>query len=471
MSHNRTMNAQQTALLRSIDPADLGRRLRAARLARGLTQSQLAGSDVSVGYISRIESGSRRPNATVLGHLAARLELPVEQLLVGVEPREIDEIRLALDFAELSLESGEPAEAEARSAEALARAGSSSLHDLVDRGRLLHSRALEALGRLDEAIIELETLAAECRSDRVRTQAGIALCRGYRDSGDLTMAIQAGENVLARLAGSPLEQTDEGVQLALTLAAAYYERGDTGRAVRACRSALGKAERLGSPRARASAYWNASIIEAERGAVVDAVALAERALALLGEGQDARNLARLRTTLGTLQLRLDPPDVAGAQHNLELAHEELAWSSASPVDRARNDLALARAHFLTGDLVTAGLLSERVHAAVGDQAPLVAADAMSLAGQVLLAQDDVSGASRCFQKSIHTLTGVGADRSAAQLWFEMASLLEQVGLQDAARDAYRRAAISAGVRTRSTSVFDTAEGERRAPAALGNERG
>jgi len=445
------MEIRQVDLLRSIDPEDLGRRLRAARLAKGLTQGELAGADVSVGYISRIESGQRRPNAKVLSALAARVGVTLDQLLVGVAPRELDQIRLALDFAELSLESGEPHEAETRSAEALSRAQSSSLEDLTDRARFVHARALEALGRLDNAILELEALVASTTSGLVQVRAGIALCRCFRDSGDLTKAIEAGENILGHLAGTPLEPTDEAVQLAVTLAAAYFERGDSGHAVRVCRTALTKAEALGSSTARASAYWNASMMEAERGAIIDAVPLAERALALLGEGQDVRNLARLRTELGTMLLRLDPPQVADAQRNLEKAAEELAWSSASPVDVARNDLALARALFLTGDVDAAEALSAQVRSAIGDQAPLVAADAIVLQGQVVAAQGDPSAAAHLFQQAVHALTGVGADRAAAQLWFELADLLEDVGMLDASRDAYRSAAAAAGVRVRSSN--------------------
>ena len=78
-------------------------------------------------------------------------------------------------------------------------------------------------------------------------------------------------------------------------AAAYCERGDTAHAVRLCSKAIAQAETLDSPRARASAYWNASVMQANRGDIVAAVPLAERALSLLSEGQDARNLARLRT--------------------------------------------------------------------------------------------------------------------------------------------------------------------------------
>lgn len=448
------MDARQADLLTSIDPLALGRRLRAARVAKGLTQTELAGTSISVGYVSRIESGHRRPNGKVLTELATRLGVPVDQLLVGAAPRELDEIRLALDFAELALESGEPVEAESHSAQALARAESTSLDDMADRAHFLHARALEALGRLDDAILELEALVSHTTSDLVKVRAGVALSRGYRDSGDLTKAIEAGEQILDRLAGTPLEQTDESVQLAVTTAAAYFERGDTGHAVRLCRTAVAKAEALGSSTARASAYWNASLMEANRGAVGDAVSLAQRALALLGEGRDARNLARLRTQLGTMQLRLDPPEVTEAQRNLDMAAEELAWSSASPVDVARNDLARARAHLLTGDLDAAARLTQQVQAALGRQAPLVRGDALSLTGQILMARGDVPRAASYFQEAVLAMTGAGADRSAAQQWFELADLLDSVGLVDASRDAYRNAAASAGVRARPGSRVD-----------------
>ncbi len=146
-----------------------------------------------------------------------------------------------------------------------------------------------------------------------------------------------------------LDACDEHVQLAVTLASAYFERGDTGHAVRICRTAVARAEQLGSPTARASAYWNTAIMESHRGDTAAAVPLAERALALLGEGKDTRNLARLRQQLGTMQLSLDPPAVDDARRNLEQAAREYEWARATPVDIAKNDLSLARARYLAGD--------------------------------------------------------------------------------------------------------------------------
>ena len=229
-------------MLRTIDPAELGLRLRAARVAKGMTQTDLAGEEVSVGYVSRIEAGHRRPNLQVLTDLCRRLGTPVEQLLMGVAPQDLEHIRLTLDFAELSLESGQPQAAEAQAREARELAEAASLKDLVYRARYLLARSLEAQGFVDDAIIELESLIVPMTGGVMRIKAGIALSRCYRESGDFGRAVEVGEHMLEHLADTPLDTSDEAVQLAVTVAAAYYVRGDVGQAVRVCRKAMAKAE-------------------------------------------------------------------------------------------------------------------------------------------------------------------------------------------------------------------------------------
>ena len=441
------MDATQVELLRCAEPAEVGRRLRAARVAKGLTQSEVAGGGVSVAYVSRMESGQRRPTAKVLAEVAERLDVSVDHLLGAMAPREIDEIRLALDYAELALESGEPDEAATRALEARERLRTATdIGGLTERASFLHARALEAQGQIDDAILELEKLT-DSGWGLMQVQAGIALSRVYRESGDLGRAIDTGERVLDRVADLGLESCDEAVQLAVTIAAAYFERGDSGHAVRLCRAAILKAEELGSPTARASAYWNASVMQAGRGDLGDAIPLAERALALLSEGRDARNLARLRTELGRLQLALDPPAVDDARHNLEQAAAELTWTSATPLDRAWIELSLARASYLTGDLAGTRELTASVFAMTAGHAPLLEAEARSLEGQTYAQEGLLDEAARSYQQAILLLSGIGADRGAAQLWFDLADHLDQIGMTEAARDAYRRAAASTGLRT------------------------
>lgn len=435
-------------MLKEIDPAQLGDRIRAARVAKGWTQTQLAGTEISVGYVSRIESGQRRPNSIVLDDMATRLGVPVDHLLRGVTAREYDEIRLTLDFAELSLESGQHLEAESQAREALDRAIGTSQEELVFRARFLIARALENQGNMDDAILELEPLVAAPEGGILRIKCAIGLSRCYRESGDFGKAIEVGERVMAQLAGTPLDSADEAVQMAVTLAAAYNERGDSGQAIRTCRKAVAKAEQLTSPMARASAYWNASVFEADHGSVSNAVPLAERALALLAEGQGGRNLALLRTQLGIMQLRLDPPSVEEAHANLDKAAEELVWCSASAIEIARNNLARARAFYLEGDVHTAQSTCVEVFTVVDGEAPFIAADAKTLEGQVAAANGDVTSAKSSYLQAVFILSGLGADRGAAQLWFELASLLEDVGELESARDAYRSAAASTGLRAR-----------------------
>lgn len=442
------MDSADAALLKEIDPSQLGDRLRSARVAKGWTQTQLAGEHISVGYVSRIESGQRRPNAAVLDDMATRLGVPVDHLLRGVTAREYDEIKLTLDFAELSLESGQHIEAETQAREALDRALIGSQEELAYRARYLIARVLENVGSMDDAILELEPLVAAREGGLLRIKCAIALSRCYRESGDLVKATEVGERVLAQLAGTPLDSSDEAVQMAVTLAAAYNERGDSGQAVRTCRKAITKAEGMSSPVARASAYWNASIFESQQGFVSNAVPLAERALALLSEGAGGRNLARLRNSLGTMQLRLDPPDITEAQANLDKAAEEMAWCSASAVDIADNELARARAFFLQGRTTDAADLCASALSTAGHGAPLLAADVRTLQGQIVLSQGDLDGAKTAYRNAVMLLTGVGADRGAAQLWFELASLLEDVGDLEASRECYRSAAASTGLRAR-----------------------
>jgi transcriptional regulator with XRE-family HTH domain len=150
------MDSRLAAVLAQTDRVELGGRLRSARQARGLTQGEVADDVMSVAYLSRIESGHRQPTALALEALAVRLDVSVESLLGVADRREVHEMRLALDYAELSLESGQPEDAEAHLSKALDALASKEMEGMRERARLLHARALEATHREDDAVLELE---------------------------------------------------------------------------------------------------------------------------------------------------------------------------------------------------------------------------------------------------------------------------------------------------------------------------
>lgn len=451
------MNAENARLLRTVDPAVLGERLRSARVASGLTQRELGAPEASVAHVSRIEAGARRPGLALLVAMAGRLGTTPRVLLLGASAGEAEEVELALTFVELALESGDVASALERSGIVLGRARSVARADLLHRALLAHGRALESNGRLEDAIDVLDDLVGLDGTGLTWARGGIALCRCTRDSGDLARAIDTGETVRARLTAAGLDGTDESVQLTVTLASAYHERGDVAFAARLCRDAVRRAEATGSPTARASAYWNASIVLSEAGSTAEALPLAERALSLLSEGSDTRNLARLRVELASLQLSADPPQVGAAEENLERGLDQLRASSASPVDIGRITLARARVCLLRGDAVGADQLACQASDELGELAPLVLADALSVQGQALHLLGDPAAVDR-YRSAVLVLTGIGADRSAARLWYDLGTLLEASGETAEALDAFRRAAASTGLRGTTVARATTQAG-------------
>lgn len=450
------MNAKQLAALRTADPLVLGRRIKEARTARGLRQGEMAGNDASVTHVSRIEAGQRKPTPQILEAFATRLMMSVDELLSTPHSDVSDRVRLLIDYAELALENAEPVEAEKHASEALAALPLG--HPLNRRAALLHSRAFEAQGRPAEAIAELEPLVAAGGLDAL--PAAIALCRCLRDSGDLFRSIEVGEASMRTMRDAELDGSDDAVQLVVTVAASHYEAGDVATAARLCREAVAAAEALGTPKAKAAAYWNASMVESHRGNVSGALPLARQALALLSEGRDSRNLARLRCLLGILEMRSEPPALDEALATLTQADDELRSSSASPVDIARNWVALARVHLMNGDPAAAERLAEEAVELLGDTAPLMEADARAILGQVAARNDHHKIAKGQFERAAAILTGIGADRTAAQLWYELGTCMEDLGMDTEARVAFKRAAASTGlslppgVRPRSEITVD-----------------
>ena len=65
---------------------NVGAKLKEARLAKRYTQSQLAGNDFSVSYISAIERGQIHPSLRALEIFAMRLGLSSKDLLVAQAP-------------------------------------------------------------------------------------------------------------------------------------------------------------------------------------------------------------------------------------------------------------------------------------------------------------------------------------------------------------------------------------------------
>ncbi|MEV4082063.1 helix-turn-helix domain-containing protein, partial [Nonomuraea fuscirosea] len=138
----------------------IGDRVRGLRLNRRMSQAQLAGPDLSDSYVSLIESGKRTPTPVVARLLAERLGCTTEFLLHGIEPRQRIDTELGLRHAELELQHGDPSVAADRFTE-IVKAADEENAMLTAQARFGRARALEAQGRLGQAVEAFERLRRE----------------------------------------------------------------------------------------------------------------------------------------------------------------------------------------------------------------------------------------------------------------------------------------------------------------------
>ena len=80
----------------TMDSAELGKRIKEARLARKMTQADVVGDFITRNMLSQIESGTANPSVKTLTYLAKVLQLPVNYLLPD-ELETFDETENAAD--------------------------------------------------------------------------------------------------------------------------------------------------------------------------------------------------------------------------------------------------------------------------------------------------------------------------------------------------------------------------------------
>ncbi|MBX6769091.1 MAG: helix-turn-helix transcriptional regulator, partial [Actinomadura rubrobrunea] len=282
-------------------PGNVGERVRNLRLTRRLSQAQLAGHDLSDSYISLIESGKRTPTPTVLRMLAERLGCTPEYLAEGVEPEQRAHLEVRERHAQLALLAGDADAAAAGFDDVIAR---SDDPELTARARWGRARALEELGRTEEAIALFEELREQAERDPGRSSwlpSVIALARCYHTVGDLGQAIALGERTLARLRELGLTVGEEHTEIGRILLLAYVDRSDPGRAHALGRTLVG-GDAAAADDQVGEHYRRASSKALEEGAVGDALYLADQALAACS-GRTPR-LARARLNLAAAKALL-----------------------------------------------------------------------------------------------------------------------------------------------------------------------
>lgn len=425
----------------------IGARIRSLREAAGLSQEQLAAPELSASYLSRIEAGARPASQRVLAILAPRLGVSAEQLLSGKDPQVSDRLRLEVRTVLFELAQGD-ADAAAERLKGLSEHGQGPL--FAAELNAASAKVAEAQGRLEHALEAWELAVANSAPFSAEWfEAAISVVRTNRLVGDLQRSIQAGEAFLEQVEAASLEDTTESVRLLLTLSGSHHEQGDVVHAARLARTALRRAERGADPRALASAYWNNSLILADRGDVREALTMAERAVAMFSEHGARRELAMTRVVYA--QMLVKTGDADKALGLLDTAESELEMVGTAS-DLAYCVREQSRAALATGRPSDAIDLADRALAKLGSGSRIQVADAYLLRGRAQLDLGQRAEANDSLQAAAVHLAAIGAHRQAAHAWAELGECLDGVGDVAASRDAFRAASACMGVTVSAGSV-------------------
>lgn len=279
----QVMTPSLAGLSRTIDPSELGRRIRDARVAAGMTQAQVANGEVTTAYISRIEDGQRRPALHLLERMAARMETSLHQLLTGASTAEVRQLELEVEHAAVALGFGRAEEALAVATAASVRCEAFGDPALLAEALRVKAEAQLATGDLAQAVASLEALTEHLVPDMNTLRALISLCRCYCETDQLSRAVAVGElaeRMATRLEISGLAET---ARLAAVRADALLRRGDHDGAAEVSRVALDAASTgPHSTLDQAASYWRASLSESSaNGPTPAAIELAKVALSLV----------------------------------------------------------------------------------------------------------------------------------------------------------------------------------------------
>ena len=170
----------------------VGERLRQARLARGLTQEQLARGVATKGFISQVECNRATPSLSKLRLIAERLGMPLGHFTGDPSPMELTYLRKS---AELALKAKEPGHALALVEEADPLA--STANERADLERL-RGMALDALGRLPEALVAFQTAAADAPPDDPELNGAIytEIATVLNEQEQFNFAVEAGRRAM-----------------------------------------------------------------------------------------------------------------------------------------------------------------------------------------------------------------------------------------------------------------------------------
>jgi len=421
----------------------LGERVRQLRIARGLTQTELAGQRFSKEYVSQIERGKTRPTAETVEWLADRLGVDATFLEIGVSSSERERVESIIARAETAIEAGEH-DGVVAELDALGPAlAAVAAPELELRSLLASSWARMYLGETRKAIELLDRARgiAEAPSftdvSRAEVLYQLACCRYKLSSISTAIALYSQSLELVERSGLPADRLRSHIYS--WRARCYRRQRDWEAAKEDVERSLELAEGLNDRRAVANAYFQASLIAERTGHWVVARSYAEKAKLIYEELRDQSNVGKLLNEIGALNFQLGRPEDAISY--LKDSFKVLI-DVGDDVDAARVISSLAQVHLRTGQV---GLAEEQARQALEMLQGRVdhldeIGNAQLVLGRALLEQDRLDDAEELFAAAESSFDQLSSASHRAAAWIAQGDLAGRRGDDRRASRLYRRAA-------------------------------
>jgi transcriptional regulator with XRE-family HTH domain len=272
----------------------VGERLRQARLARGLTQEQLARGVATKGFISQVECNRATPSLAKLRLMAERLGLPLGHFTGDHSPLEFTYLRKS---AELAVKAKEPAQALALVEEAHGLARTANERADLER---IRGMALDSLGRLQEALVAFQTAAADAPPDDPELNGAIytEIATVLNQQEHFNFAVEAGRRALLWLERAKHADPALRSRVLTNLGRSCWGLGQLEQAHQFNLQALQAATDAESLFRMANAHMSLGVTARAKGLLEEAIEHCNRSLEIHARIHQERNANRVLNNIG-----------------------------------------------------------------------------------------------------------------------------------------------------------------------------
>ncbi len=423
--------------------ARLGARLRALRVAGGLTQTELAAGRFSKEYISQIERGKTRPTAETIAWLAERLGVDASFLSLGVSVEDRTRAEALLTRAEALSEAHRYEDAVQTFREARPLTEGTWAPALELRALAGEAWALMQHGEVRDAIallLRARDLAEGSELsdvDRADVLFRLGVCRYKLSSIGTAVALFGEALTLAEHSGLPCDLLR--ADILGWRSRCHRRQRDYVAAREDVERALELAQDLGDRRAIANTYFQASMIAQRQGHWILSRNYAQRARELYHELNDERNVGRLLLNLGGLTLLLGDEDQAVEHLKASFAQ---ALEADSPGDAAQALGGLATVHLRRGEYDEADELARKALDLLEGREDFLdeVCPSQLVLGRALMERGRLDEAEECFRAADAAAEQLASISHRTEAWVALGDLASRRGDDREAARLYRIAA-------------------------------